>query len=641
MAVDRNYILNKMKGKIMTPQEFNFDALQGPPLYSLLTPTDVGDLNKLATSIRYSGNPMLRLDRIDQILRNRGFRKFTGGTNRVIYKFLEDDSFLIKVASDAVGIGDSPREWINQHHYKPFVPKVFEVSPCGTVGLSERVIPITSREEFLTIASDVYDVIRNWFTGEYVMDDIGSKYFMNWGIRKGFGPVLLDFPYSYKLDGNKLYCNIPNSNNPSIKCGGVIDYDDGFNHLRCTKCGAIYRAKELMKAVDNNTVIIKGGKCKMKVSFGYGDDVRVVNNTAGLDSSPKFVTKQKAKSVVGTLKVVTTGGTPLHKEEEPVSEPEIDTSSDEIDGFYAFNGEITNTRDIDEESEVSAKCISLIDENGDMLVKDNKYVVITHLGWNPITNYAILTKEAYNCLLEKCKEVDELRDEVTTLKEENNKLDAQVFNNNGTIRALNDKIAELEEKNNGYEVKEQIEESMNSDYKEVIDSLTESNKKLEEENKNLKDSLDNHLKALKELEIKSANLESQLKKEPWYINSSGNKIDRKTGKRWKETDNEAITFDVSSPLIPESNEDIKKDIKDQDLVRRIDKILPDDKMPEYVEENSDEEDAVEEPPVGSVPPNNKSQVNSNQHQNRGYKGNFINKKNKKGKNKDKKVIDNE
>lgn len=183
MAVDRNYILNKMKGRIMTPQEFNFDALQAPPLYSLLTPTDVGDLYKLATSIRYSGNPLLRLDRIDQILKMRGFRKFTGGTNRVVYKFLEDDSFLIKVASDAVGVGDNPREWINQHHYKPFVTKVFEVSPCGTVGLFERVKPITSREEFLTIASDVFDVIRNWFTGEYVMDDIGSEYFMNWGIR--------------------------------------------------------------------------------------------------------------------------------------------------------------------------------------------------------------------------------------------------------------------------------------------------------------------------------------------------------------------------------------------------------------------------------------------------------------------------
>ena len=35
------------------------------------------------------------------------------------------------------------------------------------------------------------------------MADIGTNFFMNWGIRPGFGPVLLDYPYVYELDGNK------------------------------------------------------------------------------------------------------------------------------------------------------------------------------------------------------------------------------------------------------------------------------------------------------------------------------------------------------------------------------------------------------------------------------------------------------
>lgn len=283
MDLDRNYILDRMKSKAMSISEFNYERLMAPPLLSLLSPQDIEQLHYLATSIRYSAKTVLKMKKMDEILQARGFRKMTGGTNRVVYKFLEDDSFVLKVATDAVGVKDNPREFENQFYYKPFVTKVFEVSPCGTVGLFERVVPITSRDEFFSVASDIYDVISNWFIGEYVMDDIGSKFFMNWGIRRGFGPVLLDFPYSYKLDGNKLYCNAPiNNDYRNGVCGGVIDYDDGFNFLRCTKCGVHYKATELKKAIDDKEVVIREEERsinKMKVSFGYGTDVKIVKDT--------------------------------------------------------------------------------------------------------------------------------------------------------------------------------------------------------------------------------------------------------------------------------------------------------------------------------------------------------------------------
>ena len=75
---------------------------------------------------------------------------------------------------------------------------------------------------------------------------------MNFGIREGFGPVLLDFPYVYKLDGEKLFCNRPTPDGEF--CGGVIDYDAGFNGLYCTKCGAMYKAKELEEAIKDQSV---------------------------------------------------------------------------------------------------------------------------------------------------------------------------------------------------------------------------------------------------------------------------------------------------------------------------------------------------------------------------------------------------
>ena len=68
---------------------------------------------------------------------------------------------------------------------------------------------------------------------------------MNWGVRENFGPVLLDFPYVYKLDGSKLFCRAKNPLSPTGCCEGEIDYDAGYNELVCKRCGVVYRAKEI------------------------------------------------------------------------------------------------------------------------------------------------------------------------------------------------------------------------------------------------------------------------------------------------------------------------------------------------------------------------------------------------------------
>ena len=240
MNNDRSYILDRLKSRTVSVAEFNFDTLQAPPLSMFLTPQDIQDLTDIAMSLRLSGKPDVKYKMIDQILRCRGLVKFLAGTNRVVYRHPEFPDILFKIASDAVGINDNPAEFKNQMLLKPFVPKIFEVSPHGTVALTERVVPITSREEFLSVADDVFELITGYLLNAgYVLADFGSKFFMNYGIRKGFGVVLLDYPYLYKLDGNKLFCNKPDPKSPTGKCEGVIDYDSGYNFLHCTKCGEV------------------------------------------------------------------------------------------------------------------------------------------------------------------------------------------------------------------------------------------------------------------------------------------------------------------------------------------------------------------------------------------------------------------
>ena len=273
MDNSRNYILDRLRSKRTSIEEFNYDQLQAPPLSMFLSPFDIQELNAIARSLRYSAKPEIRYQEIDKVMRRRGLVKFAAGTNRVVYRHPEFQDILIKVASDAVGLGDNPAEYRNQFLLKPFVAKCFEISPCGTVGIFERVNPITSREEFLSVADDVFELLNEWIIGKYIVADCGSKFFMNFGVRRGFGIVLLDYPYVYELDGNLLYCRKPDPMSQSGKCDGVIDYDDGYNFLKCTKCGATYKAKELeIKIKDKELIVEQKGEIKMKIKVSGGSN---------------------------------------------------------------------------------------------------------------------------------------------------------------------------------------------------------------------------------------------------------------------------------------------------------------------------------------------------------------------------------
>lgn len=296
--MSRNSIIDIIYTKNKSPLEFSFDTLTARPLFSLLTPDDVYQLNKIATSIRLSSKPKQKYAMIENILVPRGFKKIASGTNRVAYKYLEDQSIIIKVAIDKVGLSDNPREYYNQFLLKPFVTKVFEVTPCGTVGLFERVVPITSREEYLSVAEDVFNMITTQIIGKYVVDDIGTTYFQNIGVRPGMGVVLLDFPYVYELDGNKLFCN--KKDITGHICEGEIDYDSGFNKLICTKCGKQYYARQLKKYESEKKIQVKReGDISMAIVVKRGNEILHKSNGAkSADVLPRKNTKIDLDNII-------------------------------------------------------------------------------------------------------------------------------------------------------------------------------------------------------------------------------------------------------------------------------------------------------------------------------------------------------
>lgn len=287
-------LLHQLKYRNLDLSKFDFELIKGPPILSLLSPYDVQLIDDISKDPRLTTKLDDRLKYNDQIMQSRGFVRTTQGTNRAIYKYLEDQSFVFKIAISEPGRKDSPAEFFNQHKLKPFVAKCFDVAPSGVIGSFERVEDITSKEQFKNIAGEVFDMI-NKVIGEYVMADIGTNFFRNYGVRLGFGPVWLDYPLLYEVEGSKLFCN---SIKYGLPCGGAIDYDPGFNFLYCEKCGQQYTAKSLARAIKEHTieVVSKRRKARMKIEVFEGNE-KVSEKNLNVQSSDTFVRNKRTEKL--------------------------------------------------------------------------------------------------------------------------------------------------------------------------------------------------------------------------------------------------------------------------------------------------------------------------------------------------------
>ena len=111
-------IIKSLYKKQVPYSQFVFDKLTAYPLLSYIHPMVIIELNKIANSVKLQSNPVKKMNMYDEILKPYNFRRLTAGTNRVVYKHLEDQRIVLKVAKDAVGINDNPSEWLNQQYLK-------------------------------------------------------------------------------------------------------------------------------------------------------------------------------------------------------------------------------------------------------------------------------------------------------------------------------------------------------------------------------------------------------------------------------------------------------------------------------------------------------------------------------------------
>ena len=250
------------------PLERAFDDLQGPMVEDLFDAETIKSIKLVVT------NPKIKFFKdkfriLAGILNPLGYILAHAGTNRVVFQPQFDDSFVVKIGLDIAGLTNNPNEIVNQKYLKPFVCKCFDTTDDGVIGTFERVVPIENLYQLWSVREDIFDIMRA-ITKRFIIDDFGTEAFKNWGVRKGFGPVLLDYADMYILDKDTAYCRKPIDWHSTAVCGGELGYTPGYNKIMCKKCGGIgkakqYKGKEKLSVYVPSRGIDMGIKCTIKV----------------------------------------------------------------------------------------------------------------------------------------------------------------------------------------------------------------------------------------------------------------------------------------------------------------------------------------------------------------------------------------
>lgn len=248
--------------------KFDWDGLTRPPIQAYLPFNAIQELNSIVSSVRLMNKPAMKYDMENKLLLKYGFKPLNSGTNRRAFYHVNDPGIVIKLASDNVGRSDNISEFNLQSILKPNCPKTFDVTPDGLIALVERVEPMSESDYKDIYGGFIFDFIYTILREGFVMEDVGGNFYKNWGIRYGFGPVILDYPYIYELDWAKLRCR-KLDHETNIVCNGWLDYDydKGLSEIVCTKCGARYSAKYLAKLLPSKSFNEFNRKKESKVSL--------------------------------------------------------------------------------------------------------------------------------------------------------------------------------------------------------------------------------------------------------------------------------------------------------------------------------------------------------------------------------------
>ena len=244
--------------------KIDYDKMVKPPIYTYIPIQTINQIRTLIHDPRLMARPSRKYKMMNDILRPFGIKHLASGTNRRTFYCDYDESIVFKIGIDSVGEEANRMEFYSQHALKPFCAKMYDLTPDGTIALSERVETMTEEEYRKVYSENIFDLIFMILNRGYIMEDVGVNFYKNWGIRFGFGPVVLDYPYVFQVDWSKLKCMKPDPITGD-KCLGDLDYNyrKGMSEIICKKCGARYSARHLASISNKGMTQINRGGNKM------------------------------------------------------------------------------------------------------------------------------------------------------------------------------------------------------------------------------------------------------------------------------------------------------------------------------------------------------------------------------------------
>ena len=277
---------------LMTPK-FDWNQLVKPSMLFYIPQRGIDEIYNITTEPRLMNNGKKKFELMNQALQQYGFFPLASGTNRRTFYCEYDPTIILKIGSDKIGRSDNISEYWMQQLLKPYCYKMYEVHPSGVIALGERVETMNEKDFKSKWAGEIFDLIMNLMYSGYMLEDVGGNYFKNWGVRVGFGPVLVDFPYVYKIDWSKLRCIAKDTN--GIQCGGGLDYDyqKGMSEIVCTKCGKRYAANYLAKLGNDSVLKIYGKGKVFNMTNNNGLQFTIKRGSKVIHSSYNEVTSRK------------------------------------------------------------------------------------------------------------------------------------------------------------------------------------------------------------------------------------------------------------------------------------------------------------------------------------------------------------
>ena len=263
----------------------DWERIQRPPIQNYIPPNVLGYLAQLIDDPKWMNKTAKKKKEVRRVLKQIGLPQIAAGTNRMCFGCDYDPGIVFKFGLDRVGRSDNIAESYNQYFLNGFGTKILHVLPNGLFSMCERVQTM-DQKTFASYADTIYRLITYWAVHKNILiEDIGYNFFKNWGVRIGFGPVLLDYPYIYKIDPFKLVCKRKDPYTQQ-ECMGHIDYDRGLNQIICDRCGVRYGISDIAESnvgeMIKTTVNMKGRVLSMSlvntsIKVGIKKNGKIVN----------------------------------------------------------------------------------------------------------------------------------------------------------------------------------------------------------------------------------------------------------------------------------------------------------------------------------------------------------------------------